>query len=69
MRAGADPRADVDVARHQDHAGAEEAASTGRRAGHHAHAASLVVALQLQLVEIFEGTNLGPLQPAQAKEQ
>jgi len=51
---GADPRTDVDVARHQDDAGFEVRPITGRCPGNHSNAERRIVLLQGKLVSKLE---------------
>src|SRR5207249_3554399 len=67
--ARADARANVDVARHQDHAGLEEASVARRRGRYDTHPEPRVVVLERNLVVVFELADLPRLDLAQAKIQ
>ena len=63
------PGADVDVAGHADHPGAQVRAPARRCPGDHPHTARLVVALQRQLVGELEGADLHRLHRPQSEQQ
>src|SRR3954447_1278166 len=65
----ADVRADVHVARHNDHAGGEVAAPPGRSAGDDPHAEPLVVHLERDLVGVLERAELDRRHGGDAEEQ
>src|SRR5439155_10595185 len=68
-RVGTDAGPDVDVARHQDHAPAEERAPARRRAGHHPDPLAEIVVLERDLVGVLERPELDRLHLREAEEQ
>src|SRR5207302_5961347 len=64
-----DPRADVHIARHHDHARLEIAAVARHRRRHHSYTQAGVVALERDLVVVLELANLPCVELAQTEVQ